>query len=175
MTDVQDIPKRAWQVEAVKDDLQPAIDTYVVLRRTADAVSRYVESELNEWGVTTAQYGVLLHLMRGEPLSLTDLSGLVFRSNSTLTSLIDRMERDGLVARADHARDRRVTTVELTSKGRELLQTIRTHHRPFLANMMSCLSNTELAQLRELLQKIEDQLEGENCSQEASSESSPAI
>jgi DNA-binding MarR family transcriptional regulator len=152
-----------WKVEEVRDDIQPRIDTYVVLRRTADAVSRYVENELGEWGMTTAQYGVLLHLSRGEPLSLTDLSARVFRSNSTLTSLIDRMERDDLVARAAHANDRRVTTVELTTRGRETLAEIRAHHRPFLANMMSCLTIEELRHLTDLLGKIERKIDPGEC------------
>lgn len=158
MSDDQKTNTPVWQVESVRDGLQPAIDAYVMLRRTADAVSRLVESELGQWGVTTAQYGVLLHLMRGEPLSLTDLSGLIFRSNSTLTALIDRMEGDGLVARAAHANDRRVKTVELTPTGRELLLEIRAQHRPFLADMMECLSSEEIAQLRELLERIETSL-----------------
>ena len=163
MTDTTAASKPVWQVEPVRDDLQPAIDAYVALRRTADAVSRYVEAELGEWGVTTAQYGVLLHLMKGEALSLTDLSGLIFRSNSTLTSLIDRMERDGLVARVAHENDRRVTTVALTQKGRELLLEIRGHHRPFLAGMMSCLSPEELSHLSALLNKIERKVEEGKC------------
>lgn len=152
-----------WQVEPVRDDLQPAIDAYVVLRRAADAVDHYVESELGEWGVTTAQYGVLLHLSKGEPLSLSDLSGLIFRSNSTLTSLIDRMERDGLVTRVAHANDRRITTVALTPKGQGLLLEIRGHHRPFLADMMSCLTPQELTRLTELLNKVEHKVDEGNC------------
>lgn len=160
--DVRDATKPAWQVESAGDDLQPVIDVYVMLRRTADAVARYVESELGKWGVTTAQYGVLLHLMRGKPLSLTDLSGLVFRSNSTLTSLIDRMERDGLVVRVAYADDRRVTKVKLTATGKELLLNIRPHHRSFLADMMSCLSSEEIIQLRELLEKIGRSVEAGN-------------
>ncbi len=163
MTDASTTSKPVWQVEPVRDDLQPAIDAYVQLRRTADAVARYVEAELGEWRMTAAQYGVLLHLMKGEPLSLTDLSGLIFRSNSTLTSLIDRMERDGLVARLAHENDRRVTTVALTQKGRELLLEIRGHHRPFLAGMMSCLSSEELGQLSALLNKIELKIEEGQC------------
>ena len=152
-----------WQVEPVRDDLQPAIDSYVVLRRTADAVARYVESQLTQWGVTTAQYGVLLHLSRGQPLSLTDLSERIFRSNSTLTALIDRMERDGLVARVAHANDRRVTTVTLTPQGASLLLDIRNKHRPFLADMMGCLSTDELYLLSELLEKVERRIDTGEC------------
>jgi DNA-binding MarR family transcriptional regulator len=155
--------QRVWQVEPVADDLQPAIDAYVVLRRTADAVARHVEAALNQGGVTTAQYGVLLHLSRGQPLSLTDLSERIFRSNSTLTSLIDRMERDNLVTRAARANDRRVTTVELTEQGRDLLLKIRQTHRPFLARMMACLAPGELDLLKGLLEKVEYQLEHGDC------------
>lgn len=158
MTQVRTTEPLPWQVEPIRDELQEAIDTYVKLRRAMDAVSRYVETELNQWGVTTAQYGILLHLMKG-PRSLTDLSGLIFRSNSTLTSLIDRMERDGLVVRGAHSNDRRVTIVELTDKGRKKLVEIRARHRPFLAEMMSCLSVGERAQLFELLDKIERKIE----------------
>jgi len=150
-----DMTKPAVQAAWVQDGLQPAIDVYVVLMRTADAVARHVESELNKWGITTAQYGVLLNLMRRQPISLTELSGLVFRSHSTMTSLIDRMEREELVTRGADAGDRRVTTVELTAKGRELFQEVRAHYRPFLAEMMSCLSPEELAQLSDLLAEIQ--------------------
>ena len=162
MARVLTAPEPVWQVEPVRDDLQTAIDTYVVLRRTADAVARYVDNELSKWSMSTPQYGVLLHLSKGEPLSLSYLSELVFRSNSTLTSLIDRMERDGLVARVAHANDRRVTTVELTPKGKEMLLEIRYHHRPFLADMMSVLSTKEITQLNELLNKIERRIEERN-------------
>ncbi len=163
MDDGSRTASRVWQVEPVRDDLQPGIDAYVVLRRTADAVSRYVEAQLTEWGVTTAQYGVLLHLSRGQPLSLTDLSERIFRSNSTLTALIDRMERDGLVAREAHANDRRVTAVSLTPQGQSLLLELRNKHRPFLAAMMSCLSADELGQLTELLEKIELRIDTGDC------------
>jgi DNA-binding MarR family transcriptional regulator len=73
------------------------------------------------------------------------------------------MERDGLVARVAHVNDRRVTTVELTPKGRELLDKIRSHHRPFLADMMSCLSPEELTRIGELLDKIEHKVNEGKC------------
>jgi MarR family 2-MHQ and catechol resistance regulon transcriptional repressor len=165
MSKVASAAEPVWMVEPVRDDLQPAIDAYVVLRRAADAVARYVEAELSEWGMTTAQYGVLLHLSRGEPLSLTDLSARIFRSNSALTSLIDRLERDSLVARTSQVKDRRVTKVELTTAGRDLLTKIRAHHRPFLADMMSCLTHGELATLSRLLSKIEHKVDTGECPQ----------
>lgn len=149
------------QADVQVDGHQLAIDTYVVLRRTVDTVSRHVEAELEEWGLTSPQYGVLLHLMKRGPLSMTDLSKLIFRSNSTLTPLIDQMEHDGLVVRTAHPTDRRIWEVGVTQKGKDVLREIRRHHRPFLAEMMSCLTQEELAQLRFLLEKIESRIADE--------------
>ena len=168
MNGLQEKARLVWQVEMVDDELQPAIDAYVMLRRTADAVSRYVEDELSQWGITTSQYGIMLHLMSGKVLSMSDLSERIFRSNSSLTSIIDRMEEDGMVTRAAHQNDRRVTNVLLTAKGKDLLQKIRAKHRAFLADMMSCLEPEELTQLYGLLQKIEARLGDEGCPEQHS-------
>jgi len=138
---------------------QPAIDCYLLLRRTHDMLARYVESELNSHGTSSAQYGVLVNLFRMQPCSLTDLSTKLFRTSGNITSLIDRMERDGLVERLDHPEDRRVTQVRLTEKGAELLRSLRPHHRVFLSDLMNCYSDDELSQLTELLGKLQGKLE----------------
>ena len=149
--------------ELLDDGLQGFIDAYVSLRRTADAVHRHVEAELNGYGVTGPVYGILLNLATKGPMSLTDLGESIFRSNSTITALIDRLEADGLVTREDHARDRRVTMAKLTDQGEKLFHQIRAPHRRFLADMMSCLSKEELSQLLTLLEKVRTKVEEERC------------
>ncbi len=138
---------------------QPAIDCYLLLRRTHDMLARYVESELNSHGTSSAQYGVLVNLFRMQPCSLTDLSTKLFRTSGNITSLIDRMERDGLVERLDHPEDRRVTQVRLTEKGVEILHSLRPHHRAFLSDLMNCCCDDDLSQLTELLGKLKEKLE----------------
>lgn len=138
---------------------QPAIDCYLLLRRTHDMLERYVESELNSQGTSSAQYGVLVNLFRMQPCSLTELSTKLFRTSGNITSLIDRMERDGLVERLDHPEDRRVTQVRLTERGAELLRSLRPHHRAFLSDLMNCYSDDELSRLTELLGRLKGKLE----------------
>jgi MarR family 2-MHQ and catechol resistance regulon transcriptional repressor len=138
---------------------QPAIDAYVFLRRTHDAVTRQVDGELGKRGVSSVQYGVLFNLLDAGSLSLTELSERLFRSASNLTTLIDRMERRGLVRRVDYPEDRRVTRVELTPKGTKLAESVRPNHRHFLSTLMSCFSDDELAQLMTLLRKLRERAE----------------
>lgn len=138
---------------------QEAIDCYVLFRLTHDLMARYVESVLNGYGTSVAQYGVLVNLHRMQPCSLTDLSTRLFRTSGNVTSLIDRMERDGLVERLDHPDDRRVTLVQLTEAGEAFLSSLRPRHRAFLSEMMSCCPEEELSQLTHLLTKFKERLD----------------
>ncbi len=145
--------------EARQVGFQPAIDGYLLLRRTHDVLARYVEGELNRNSTSVAQYGVLVNLYHMQPCSLTDLSTKLFRTAGNITSLIDRMEADGLVERLDHPEDRRVTLVRLTERGAEILRSLRPHHRVFLSDLMSCCSDDELSQLTHLLGRLRRRLE----------------
>ncbi len=138
---------------------QPAIDCYRLLRNTHDLLARYVESELNAHRTSSAQYGVLVNLLKMGPCSLTELSTTIFRTSGNVTTLVDRMEADGLVERLDHAEDRRVTLVQLTEKGRRLLASLRPRHRAFLTEMMSCYPDEELDQFSQLLGRLKAQVE----------------
>jgi MarR family 2-MHQ and catechol resistance regulon transcriptional repressor len=150
-------------VDEITDGCQTAVDAYVALRRAADSVFRFVEAELGAKGVTTAQYGILLESMRSGPLMLTELSDLIFRSNSTITALIDRLEADELVKRLAHETDRRVTLVELTPAGRDLMERIRGPHRAALADMLACLSPEEMVLLRGLVDRVRAHIEQTPC------------
>jgi MarR family 2-MHQ and catechol resistance regulon transcriptional repressor len=138
---------------------QEAIDCYLLFRFTHDLMARYVETELNGHATSTAQYGVLVNLHRMQPCSLTELSTRLFRTSGNVTSLIDRMERDGLVERSDHPEDRRVTLVQLTETGEKFLRSRRPHHRAFLSEMMSCCPREDLLRLTSLLTKLKESLE----------------
>ena len=72
-----------------------------------------------EEGLSLAWYDVLLHLdeVPGRRLRMTDLAAAVVISKSGLTSLVDRMEEAGLVAREPDPDDRRAIAVALTAAG----------------------------------------------------------
>ncbi|HHW14894.1 MAG TPA: MarR family transcriptional regulator, partial [Firmicutes bacterium] len=58
---------------------------------------------------------IAVRLVAREPgLTLSDLSRRMGLANSTVTSLVDRLERDGLVIRSRDTRDRRVTHLHPT-------------------------------------------------------------
>jgi DNA-binding MarR family transcriptional regulator len=87
-------------------------------------------------------------------LYLTELSNLIFRGNSNITTLITRLERDHLVERFN-GEDRRVRKIRLTPKGRALILKVIAEYRAFLHGMMGKnLSAREQKTLMRLLQKV---------------------
>ena len=87
-----------------------------VMRRVYD----YYEQKLSAFGLTPPQYFVFNALYMGDGITLGELGGRVYLDSSTLTGIIDRMERSGFVERHINPDDRRSVLVYLTAKGKEL-------------------------------------------------------
>jgi DNA-binding MarR family transcriptional regulator len=75
-----------------------------------------------------------------------------------LTGLVDRAERDGVVERRADPRDRRVSRVFLTSRGRELITSLLPQHGEHVGELLAPLDPAERRELRRLLGKLRDSL-----------------
>ena len=86
----------------------------------ADALHERLERAMSDVGLSMAKYGVLRALAEaGEPLTLTELAAGQRCVRSNITQLVDRLEADGLVKRADDPDDRRTIRATLTASGKE--------------------------------------------------------
>ncbi|WP_030660344.1 MarR family winged helix-turn-helix transcriptional regulator [Streptomyces cellulosae] len=72
----------------------------------------------------------------GDQCRVLDLVGRVHLSQSALSRLIGRLEKEGLVERSVCAEDRRGVSVRLTRKGRDLVTAVRPLQRDVLARML---------------------------------------
>ena len=82
-------------------------------------VEAQLEGALEPLGLSLAKFGLLSNLAAaGEPLSLGALADRCSCVRSNITQLVDRLEAEGLVTRADDPADRRSIRAELTAKGR---------------------------------------------------------
>lgn len=144
------------------------IDVYVLFLQTFDAVSRYTETELLKAGISYTQYSVLVLLDNTPvPLTLTELSRWMFRSKNSMTTVIDHMERDGLVQRVRDTKDRRAVRVVATEAGRELFDRVRQPSRDLVYRIMSCFEEEDKLDhfaefLRRLRENVLQELAGES-------------
>lgn len=105
--------------------------------------------------LTVPQASVIGFLgIAGRPLPVTRLARRLTQESQSATSLVDRMCAAGLVERVKDPRDRRVTLVQLTAKGQEMFDILRSSAPAFNDEMFGVLSNEERETLRDLLQKF---------------------
>ena len=110
---------------------------------------------------TIARFDLLANLERADGQTLVALSRRMLVTAGNLTGLVDRAERDGMVERKDDPRDRRVSRVFLTAKGRQLVTALLPAHAAHVGDLLRGLQPTERRELRRLLGKLRDSLMGE--------------
>jgi DNA-binding MarR family transcriptional regulator len=94
-------------------------------------LTKALDADLDaEHGLPLSSYEVLLHLAdaEGQRMRMSDLAAMVILSRSGLTRLVDRLEREGLIARESCPSDARGSFATLTSAGRRKLDAARDTH-----------------------------------------------
>lgn len=95
------------------------------LVRLSHAV-QHVFTDVSRENDLTPQQAQLLCVLAAQPLGMTELSRRLHLEKSSLTGLVDRVERRGLAERVRDGKDRRACQIALTDEGTELA--VRTHN-----------------------------------------------
>jgi MarR family 2-MHQ and catechol resistance regulon transcriptional repressor len=131
-----------------------ALDAYVKLRRAVNAIALSEAEAMRSAGLTESQFGALEALHHLGPLCQHELAGKVLKSAGNMTTVVDNLERRGLVERRRDGVDRRVVTVHLTATGRELVREVFPRVVEVLMQAFSNLSAREQEQLAALCRRL---------------------
>ena len=137
------------------------LDTFIKLTRCTNSLFARL-SERNTLGdITPSQFAVLEALYHLGSLTQGEVSTKVLKSGSNMTTVIDNLERDGLVRRERDAKDRRVINVHLTEAGSQKVDAVLPKHVGALVEEFSVLSASEQLMLGELCKKLGKRQESE--------------
>jgi DNA-binding MarR family transcriptional regulator len=122
--------------------------------RTNDQYQLRFSRLFRPFGLTPSQYNIL-RILRGEgtPLPILEIANRTITVVPGITGLIDRLEKEGFVARERCAKDRRVIYVALTDKGRSTLSALDEPLEELHEKLIGHLSKAELEELIRLLEK----------------------
>ena len=90
------------------------------LYTAARLITQEYHPRLSPYGLTYPQYLVLLVLWEQDALPVNDIAKRLYLETNTVTPLLQRMEKEGIVERRRGEKDARQMIVSLTRKGREL-------------------------------------------------------
>ncbi len=96
--------------------------SYMIFTQSADKVMKYADARLRETGLSFIKYKVL-HIIaaNGGTMTPSEIANWTFRKRGDITTLVERLERDGFVVTKRNDGDRRFVKVTLTDKGRGVL------------------------------------------------------
>ncbi|MGH9303633.1 MAG: MarR family winged helix-turn-helix transcriptional regulator [Acidimicrobiales bacterium] len=113
---------------------------------------------LRSSGVFPGQELLLMQLFEQDGLSQTDLVRALGLDASTVTKMLQRMERAGWVERTPADHDHRVVLITLTDKGRSLQAVVEDAWRSLERLTTECLDNAQIEQARAVLAQIEEHM-----------------
>jgi MarR family transcriptional regulator, organic hydroperoxide resistance regulator len=131
----------------VDEILEAIIYLYTESRRITKELARRAE-------LTGPQLTVVKILETVGDLSLSDLSDRIRAQNSTVTGIVDRMEREGLVVRERSTEDKRVVNIRLTEKGERIAREIPVEPMEIFRGALAGLTATEMRDLLRILTKV---------------------
>jgi MarR family 2-MHQ and catechol resistance regulon transcriptional repressor len=131
-----------------------ALDAYIKLMRASDTVNRALKAGLADAGLTTTQLGVLEAVYHLGPMCQRALGEKLLVSGGNVTTVVDNLERDGLVRRQRSEVDRRYVTVHLTESGEKRIAGYFPEHAERIREAMAVLTPDELDELQRLCKKL---------------------
>ena len=129
---------------------------------TANRIKRRATGFFRDHELTDVQFNVLSllkHQSNDEGgLTQIELSRMLLVNRANITSILDRMEKAGLIRRTPAANDRRYNLVKLTPRGRHCLEAAEKDYMTAVHGVMSVLNNDELDSLIAMLNRVRDRL-----------------
>jgi DNA-binding MarR family transcriptional regulator len=132
------------------------------LRRIFKAIQDYSHKVSGKFGITGPQLWALKTISQNESLSLSDLSERMYLHPSTITGVIDRLERKGYVTRSRDKVDRRVIYVQLSAEGKRLAKRAPNPAQGKMIYGLKNLKKRELDLIYESVQRLVEIMEVKN-------------
>jgi DNA-binding MarR family transcriptional regulator len=140
----------------------PAHEALLNIYFTGDLLKKRARQFFSAYNITDVQFNLLelLYYQADLEVGLTQqkLSRMFRVNQSNITSLIDRMEKAGLVERTDVPGDRRYYAIKLTAEGKRILEELHSTYINEVKKIMSVLTDDEMGALITSLERIREGL-----------------
>ena len=133
---------------------------WLLLPRVGDELALCQDLLFSKYGLTTEQWRVLMAIKARGPLRPVDIASLLERGPNTISQLVDRMVKAGLVRRTRDKKDRRAVFVSMTDKGKEAIEPAFPAGWELFHKLLSPLSYDDQCALADMLETLKCELAG---------------
>ncbi len=134
------------------------IRTLRSLAECFQAFEAYSGAHVRSLGLTGAQFDIVATLGNTPGMTCKELARKTLITKGTLTGVLDRLEKRGLISRSATDADRRQVFIALTAQGNRVFDRVFPAHVSHLKCAFTALSPRELDQAADLLDRLRDAL-----------------
>lgn len=131
-----------------------SLKLFVVLSRAVQSVSKRIEEDIKRYGLNQTEFAVLELLFHKGDQPIQKIGEKILLASSSITYVVDKLEKKHLLVRKPCPKDRRVTYASITSEGNELLSNIFPQHKEAIHQIFGGLDVCEKEKMIEQLKKI---------------------
>ncbi|MCS1352096.1 MarR family winged helix-turn-helix transcriptional regulator [Mechercharimyces sp. CAU 1602] len=131
-----------------------ALKLFVVLFRSQRALEQRVAEDIRSHGFNMTEFAVLELLYHKGDQPIQKIGGQILISSGTMTYVVDKLEKKGLLERVSCPKDRRVTYASITDRGKEVMREIFPQHQALIEKIFVDLSTAEKETMINLLKNI---------------------
>jgi len=131
-----------------------ATHVWLILWKAAHAVEQNARDSVFGLGLGMSDFAVLEALLHKGAQPVNVIGRRVFLTSGSITTAIDRLELRNLVQRTPHPDDQRARLVQLTEKGKRLIEDAFRQHAFDMEETMAVLTPDERVELTRLLKKV---------------------
>jgi len=131
-----------------------AVHAWLIMLKAGQSISRYLLPTFLQEGLGESDFRVLEVLLHKGPMPVNAIGPKVYLNPGSVSVAVDRLYKKGFVSRIECSSDRRVRTVALTEKGREMFVPLFRRHAALIKRAFQGVSSDELKRLEVVLKKI---------------------
>ena len=131
-----------------------ALKLFVVLSRASKVLHEETNRLITAKGLNPTEFAVLELLYHKGKQPIQKIGEKILMRSGSMTYVINKLEANGFLQRETNTNDKRVTYVEITKQGEQLMDSLFPGHAENIGNLLSVLTSEEQEQAIELLQRL---------------------
>ncbi|MHA0856548.1 MarR family winged helix-turn-helix transcriptional regulator [Paenibacillus sp. CMAA1364] len=139
-------------IDIYEEDL--SLKAFIVLTRALQSIKARVEEDIKCLGLNPTEFAVLELVYSKGDQPIQKIGEKVLIASSSITYVVDKLEKKNLIKRKPCPKDRRVTHATITNEGTELMNEVFPKHRKAIKEIFGGLDIKEKEELIKQLKKL---------------------
>lgn len=131
-----------------------SLKAFVVLMKASKSMEERIKRDIKRYGVSTTEFTILEALYHKGQLTVQQICDAVLINSGSMTYVIDKLQKRGLLKRSPCEQDRRVVQVRITDEGKQVMDEIFPKHQAVIEEIFADIELEDKQKLVDLLKTI---------------------